>query len=157
MPTTVREFVGLGFVGTGVARRERADRLRTALATVGLSGMERSDFWSLSGGQQQRASIARALVRAPQLLLLDEPTSALDPATEEEVLQLLARLNAEQRLTLLFVTHDIEIAAHHASHVALFRRGRILTGPREEILTSANLRDVYGAGLHLHGSIGGHW
>lgn len=156
MPTTVREFVGLGFVGTPVGHSERPRRLAAALTTVGLSGLERRDFWALSGGQQQRASIARALVRQPRLLLLDEPTNALDPATEEGVLQLLAKLNVEDKLTLLFVTHDLELAAHHASHVALFRDGTVITGPRPEILTAANLREAYGAGLHMHGSIGGH-
>jgi len=156
MPTTVREFVRLGFVGVRVAHEEKKERLASALTTVGLHGMDRNDFWTLSGGQQQRASIARALVRQPRLLLLDEPTSALDPAAEEGVLQLLTRLNAQDRLTLLFVTHDVELAALHATHVALFYGGGVRTGRREEILTPAHLREVYGTGIHMHGSIGGH-
>jgi ABC-type Mn2+/Zn2+ transport system ATPase subunit len=144
MPTTVREFVSLGLVGTAVPRAGRAERLQEALITVGLDGMGRRDFWSLSGGMRQRALIARALIRDPQLLVLDEPTNNLDPATEEGVLRLLEKVNAERGLTLLFVTHDVSIAARHATDVALFHGGRVESGKRADVLTDENLRRVYG-------------
>lgn len=156
MPTTVREFVQLGFVGTRAERSGRQTDLATALDRVGLAGLDRHDFWSLSAGQQQRAAIARALVRRPRLLLLDEPTSALDPRGQEDVLRLLSELNEKDQLTVVFVTHDIDVADRHASHVALFLRGSVLAGRRDEILTPANLGQVYGFGRPLHGSIGGH-
>jgi ABC-type Mn2+/Zn2+ transport system ATPase subunit len=144
MPTTVREFVSLGLVGTRVPRGNRAGRVRQALKTVGLHGMERRDFWSLSGGMRQRALIARALVREPQLLVLDEPTNNLDPATEEGVLRLLEKVNGERGLTILFVTHDVGIAAGHATHVALFHGGVVESGTRAQILDDEKLRRVYG-------------
>jgi ABC-type Mn2+/Zn2+ transport system ATPase subunit len=147
IPTTVREFVSLGLVGTRVPRHGRTERLREALSTVGLHGMERRDFWSLSGGMRQRALIARALVRDPQLLILDEPTNNLDPATEEGVLRLLEKVNRERGLTLLFVTHDVGIAARYATHVALFHGGVVETGRREEILDEAKLRRAYGVNV----------
>ncbi len=142
--TTVNEFVSLGLVGAACSRREQAARLQWALETCGLRGMGHRDYWSLSGGQRQRALVARALIRKPSLLILDEPTSGLDPATEEAVLALLDRLHREDQRTVLFVTHDFELAFRHASHVALFAQGCVLAGTREKILHRDNLERIYG-------------
>jgi len=147
LPTTVREFVALGTVGLSLSRRERSERLEEALGTMALSGMDARDYWSLSGGMRQRALLARALVRRPVLLLLDEPTSGLDPTTEEALLQSLACLNAERRLTMLFVTHDLGVAKRYATHAALFHDGEVVAGRRENVLTPANLKRVYGMDL----------
>ncbi len=130
LPTTVREFVQLGLVGMATTRHDRAERLAWALEHVGLQGMERHDYWSLSGGQRQRALVARALARRPALLVMDEPTAGLDPAAEESLLSYLARLNREQSLTVVCVSHDLATAARYASHVALFNQGSVHTGPR---------------------------
>jgi ABC-type Mn2+/Zn2+ transport system ATPase subunit len=155
MPTTVAEFVRLGFVGSGASRREREQRLAGALETVGLAGIERRDYGALSGGQRQRALIARALVRQPQLLLLDEPTNGLDPAVEEDLLRLLVNLNSAMHLTLLFVTHDLALASRHATHVALFHNGKIVSGPSAQMLNEENLRRVFGASVDSR-HLGGH-
>lgn len=155
MPTTVREFVYLGLVGTSVDRRVARQRLRQVLEVVGLAGLEKRPYWSLSDGLRQRATIARALIRQPSLLLLDEPTSGLDPATEEGVMRLLVRLNREEGLTLLLVTHDVELAARYATHVALFHGGTVTSGLRDQVLSQENLRRVYGTDVEIH-SIGGH-
>jgi ABC-type Mn2+/Zn2+ transport system ATPase subunit len=155
VPTTVAEFVRLGLVGSSVDRRGREERLAGALDTVGLAGLARQDFAALSGGQRQRALIARALVRRPRLLLLDEPTSGLDPGVEDDLLRLLAELNAEQRLTLLFVTHDLGLASRYATHVALFRHSTVVSGSGVEMLNEENLRRVFGARVDSH-HLGGH-
>ncbi len=144
LPTTVRELVVLGLVGLTLPAAERADRLATALAEVGLGGRERHDYWSLSGGQRQRVLLARALVRRPNVLVLDEPETGLDPAAEERLLDLLARINRERGVTLLYVSHDLENVRRHATHVALFRDGTIHAGPVAEVLTHANLERTYG-------------
>jgi ABC-type Mn2+/Zn2+ transport system ATPase subunit len=144
LPTTVREFVLLGLVGVQVTRAERAERLRWALEKMGLAGMAEHDYWSLSGGQRQRALVARALVRRPTLLVLDEPTSNLDLSTEDALLRLLVALNTEQQQTLLFVTHNVAIAARYATHVALLHAGKVWVGPRQLILTPDNLARIYG-------------
>jgi zinc transport system ATP-binding protein len=144
LPTTVREFVLLGLVGVRVNRAERAERLSWALDKMGLAGMAEHDYWSLSGGQRQRALVARALVRRPTLLVLDEPTSNLDLSTEDALLRLLAALNVEQQQTLLFVTHNVAIAARYATHVALLHAGKVWTGPRQLVLTPDNLAQIYG-------------
>ncbi len=144
IPTTVREFVSLGFIGTANARDERAQRLVHALERVGLKGMAERSYWEISGGQQQRALVARALVRAPRFLLLDEPTEALDIGSEETLLETLEELRRTADITLVFITHELEIAARHASHVALFQHGRVRSGPRREILNAQALQEAYG-------------
>src|SRR5574337_1935818 len=149
LPTTVREFVILGLVGIRLGAQEETERLEWALGKVGLEGMARRHYWSLSGGQRQRALVARALVRRPGLLILDEPTNGLDLSTEDSFLRLLADLNREEHLTLFFVTHNIAIAARYATHLALFRLGRVESGPREQMLNRAALDRVYRVGVKM--------
>src|SRR4029450_10640313 len=95
LPTTVREVVVLGNVGTRMPRREYRTRLEWALTKVRLQDRLRHNYWSLSGGQRQRALVARALVRQPSLLLLDEPTNGLDLPTADALLHLLAELHQQ--------------------------------------------------------------
>ena len=149
LPTTVREFVTLGLVGIPVERKDRVARLSWALDKVGLDGRETQSYWSLSGGQRQRALVARALVRRPSLLILDEPTSSLDLSTEDSFLRFLADLNEKEHLTLLFVTHDVAIAARYATHIALFHSGSLEFGPREEMLKRDALERAYGVGVEV--------
>jgi ABC-type Mn2+/Zn2+ transport system ATPase subunit len=150
LPTTVREFVLLGLVGISANRQEREQRLTWALEKMGIATFLNRNYWSLSGGQRQRALVARALVRRPTLLVLDEPTNNLDLPTEDALLQLLLALNQTERQTLLFVTHNVGIAARYATHVALLHSGNVLAGPREQILTSANLARIYGVDAAPH-------
>ena len=147
LPTTVRELVLLGLVGLRLDAGERGARLAVALEQVGLSGCEGHDYWSLSGGQRQRVLLARALVRNPTVLVLDEPETGLDPAAEERLLELLARINRQRSVTLLYVSHDLENVQRHASHVALFRDGTVHAGPVAEVLTHANVERTYGVAL----------
>lgn len=159
VPTTVHEFVTLGLVGLNVPAAERAERLAWALGKVDLAAHRAADYWALSGGQRQRALLARALIRRPQLLLLDEPTAALDPASEQSVLALLARLVAEERMTLVLVSHDLGMAARYATHVAFFHNAEVRSGPKAAMLTAENLERVYGghADLLSHAAwMGGH-
>lgn len=138
LPTTVREFVSLGFAASDVPRRERAAQLAWTLERTGLAGLERRDFASLSGGQKQRTLLARALVRRPSLLVLDEPTEALDASAEQEFLTTLEELHrADPELTMLVVTHELELAAREASHLALFHDETVLAGPRAQVLEAA--------------------
>jgi ABC-type Mn2+/Zn2+ transport system ATPase subunit len=141
--TTVREFVTLGLVGIKVDRGERRRRLSWALDRVGLARMQSHDYGSLSGGQRQAASVARALIRRPALLLADEPTSGLDLAAQHAFLNLLADLRRTERLTLVLVAHDLMLAARHCSHVALFHEGGVLAGPTSTVLVPENLRTTF--------------
>jgi len=146
LPTTVREFVGLGAVG--LARSARAaGSLDWALARVGLAELARRDLRALSGGQRQRALVARALIRRPRLLVLDEPTEGLDVASEESFLATIEALHRAEQLTVLFVTHKLRIAARYATHVALFGAGRVRTGARDDVLVPADLEATFGVPL----------
>ena len=146
----MREFVSLGLVGIRGAGRTERERMGFALERCALSGMADRDYWSLSGGQRQRALLARALIRRPALFIVDEPTSGLDPPSQELLMNSLADLNRRERLTILFVTHDLPLAARHASHVALFVNGTVEAGPARDVLRPEPLRRAYGLPIDLH-------
>ena len=130
--TTAIDNVELPLIYAGVARSERLVRAREALAQVGLAGRENARPNQLSGGQQQRVAIARALVGRPEVILADEPTGNLDSRTGAEIMALLAHLSRDLGLTIIMVTHDLEIAAHARRHVT-FRDGQVLSDTvREE-------------------------
>jgi sulfonate transport system ATP-binding protein len=116
----VLDNVVLGTGGAGA--RERG---RTALAEVGLAGRERAWPHELSGGEQQRASLARSLVREPELLLADEPFGALDALTRMKMHGLLRDLYARHRPAVLLVTHDVDEAVILADRVLVLESGRV--------------------------------
>ncbi|MBB4478399.1 ABC transporter ATP-binding protein [Rhizobium etli] len=124
--TSAVENVELPLIYRGMAVRERRERAREALALVGLSGREHHKTQELSGGQQQRVAIARAIVTEPALLLADEPTGNLDTKTSVEIMDLLTRLNREQGITIVMVTHEPDIAAY-AERLLRFVDGKLET------------------------------
>ena len=102
--------------------------LVTAQGTLGLGGLGAKFPWELSGGMQQRASLCRALIHEPQLLMLDEPFGALDSFTREELWCVMRDLHAARRVTIIFVTHDLREAAFLADRIFCMsaRPGRIV-------------------------------
>ncbi|MBX5140361.1 ABC transporter ATP-binding protein [Rhizobium lentis] len=124
--TSAAENVELPLIYRGMAVRERRERAREALALVGLSGREHHKTQELSGGQQQRVAIARAIVTEPALLLADEPTGNLDTKTSVEIMDLMTRLNREQGITIVMVTHEPDIAAY-AERLLRFVDGKLET------------------------------
>lgn len=110
--TTAVKQVALPLMYAGVGRGERLARAKSALESVGLGERIEHKPDELSGGQQQRVAIARALATNPAIILADEPTGALDTKTGEEILGIFKRLNREQGITIIMITHEPEIAAH---------------------------------------------
>ncbi len=123
-----------------VAGRPRAEirrRVDELLEFVGLSTKARNYPEQLSGGQKQRVGIARALATNPRILLADEATSALDPDTTQEVLALLRRVNAELGVTILVITHEMDVIRTLADRVVVMEHGRIIEqGPVFDILSA---------------------
>ena len=104
--------VALPLMYAGARKAEREARARELLTKVGLERYAGSMPNQISGGQQQRVAIARALVNRPKLILADEPTGNLDTATSHEIMRLFEDLNAKERMTVVLVTHEADIAAH---------------------------------------------
>jgi len=126
--TTALENVELPLLYNGRGQRpaERHAKAMSLLQAVGIG--ERADHTpnQLSGGQQQRVAIARSLVNDPELILADEPTGNLDSRTSVEIMEILQRLNRANRITVLLITHEHDIA-EYATRVVTVRDGRILT------------------------------
>lgn len=107
---TALQNVELPLIYAGVTRKERQHRVKETLELVGLADRMHHRPNELSGGQRQRVAIARALINRPSLVFADEPTGNLDSATGEEILDIFHRLNEEQQVTVLLVTHEADIA-----------------------------------------------
>ncbi|MFF2494672.1 methionine ABC transporter ATP-binding protein [Agromyces sp. NPDC058064] len=110
----------------GWSKAEIAPRVAELLEFVGLSDKAKSYPEQLSGGQKQRVGIARALATSPRLLLADEATSALDPETTQEVLELLKRVNREFGVTIVVITHEMDVIQSIATKVAVMDGGRVI-------------------------------
>ena len=129
----------LHFAGKNPKSPENDQRIRELIEMVGLSDKIHSLPRELSGGQQQRVAIARALVLNPSILLCDEATSALDPATTKEILSLLARINHEMGITIVIVTHQMEVIKQTCDRVAFIKNGDVLAiGRPEELFLSSD-------------------
>ena len=127
--TSAIDNVQLPLVYAGVPARERLERSIAALAAVGLAGREDARPNQLSGGQQQRVAIARAVVNQPEVLLADEPTGNLDSKMGAGIMEVIARLNREQGITVLMVTHDPKIAGYAGREIG-FKDGRVARDER---------------------------
>lgn len=110
--TSALENVELPMLYNGMSAKQRRDMAMAALKSVGLGGREDHHPNQLSGGQQQRVAIARALVNNASIIFADEPTGNLDTKTSAEIMGLFAKLNAQSNITIIFVTHEADIAAY---------------------------------------------
>lgn len=124
--TSAMENAQLPLFYRGVSLREQRAMATDALSRVGLKGREGHYPTQLSGGQQQRVAIARALVTGPSLLLADEPTGNLDTESSREIMAILDGLNKEQGMTIILVTHEMDIAAYAGREVVI-KDGRVLS------------------------------
>ena len=123
----------------------RSDRraVSESIGIVGLEGLEDRPIGELSGGQQKRAFLARALCLETRILLLDEPTAGLDIESQERFLSLLTRLKEEMGLSVVFVSHDVNVLARFADEIACINRTMHLHGSPREVLGSERLKEAY--------------
>ena len=126
---------------------EFRDRVEALLAQVGLGGFSNKFPWQLSGGMLQRASLCRALVHEPQLLMLDEPFGALDQFTREELWGVMQELWLSRRPTVILVTHDLKEAAYLANRICIMqaRPGRIIEDKAVAFARPRTIEMTYGA------------
>ncbi|MBI5135186.1 metal ABC transporter ATP-binding protein [Candidatus Uhrbacteria bacterium] len=156
-PATVAEVVLSGRAPSlGWTRRYRHDDLAAAHSAMEQAGIEQLHdrlLGTLSGGQLQRVMIARAMVNNPTLLLLDEPTVGVDAASQEAFYGFIKELNQDQGMTIIFVSHDIDVVAHEAQTILCVNRTLICHGPSREVLAGDVLEQMYGKKLRsiVHG------
>lgn len=152
-PFTVEGVVLMGrYRRIGLVRRPSDDDRREvakALQFVGMESRGERLFRELSGGQRQRTLLARALTGEPDLLILDEPVSGLDLAGNAAIMGLVHRLHAEQGMTIVMVSHELNTVVNWVSHVGLLHQGRLRVGTRDDVLTSEALSGIYGPGARV--------
>ncbi len=153
LPVTVGEVVATGLVASlgifqRIGSRER-NRVKEALARVGMEAHARTRIGALSTGQQQRVLIARALVSDPELIILDEPTGGVDPEAQTSFYAMLQHLNREREVTLILVSHDIGVVAKEVNKLACLNRRLIFHGRPGDFLSDAALTALYGPAVRI--------
>jgi zinc transport system ATP-binding protein len=151
-PATVEEIVSLGITITGKISREK---IASALETVGLLMQKDRRVGELSGGQQQRVLIAKAMVNNPKLLILDEPVTGIDLETQNKFYSLLEKLNQENKITIIWASHDLDAVNKLATSVACINRSMFFHGKTHEFFENPDLLKAYSessmqAHMHLH-------
>lgn len=157
-PATVWEVVSMGRLAKkGLGRfftKEDKHKIHEALEHVGMAEYQNRLIGELSGGQQQRVFIARALAGEPEVIFLDEPTVGVDVKAQEQFYQLLKELNQNLNLTLVLVTHDIDVVANEATELACINQELVYHGAPKEFIKEDYIKRLYGKGtkfiLHDH-------
>jgi len=124
--------------------RRRRHLAAECLARVGLSDAAEEPFWALSGGQKQRVLIARALAVEPPLLLLDEPTAGVDPGAEAAIIDVIMRLNRDEGLTVVIVSHHLRLVREVVRSVIWVEEASATKGTAAEMLSTERLVDAFG-------------
>lgn len=160
-PATAAEVVAMGLYGKkglfhGLNQQDRK-AVDTALNHVEMLAFKSRRIGDLSGGQQQRIFIARAIVANPEIIFLDEPTAGVDAKAQEQFYILLRRLNQTLNLTLVLVSHEIDIVARETTEVACINQSLIYHGSPKEFIEGDMLRRLYGGTIkvvpHHHGNL----
>ena len=152
-PASAEEVVGMALLSNRQVLRSasgaEAGAVRRALRDVGMEAYEKWPIGRLSGGQQQRVFIARALVSRPRILFLDEPTTGVDAETQSRFYDMLDRLNREDGLTIVLITHDIGIVNRHVSQVACLNLRMVYHGSHKEFCQAEAFKEMFAHGDHV--------
>jgi len=155
-PLTVYELLSftvppLFFVPFIKKRQERV-HINKLLEIVGVQDLADRNIGALSGGELQRVMIAKAIVNSPKILVLDEPASGVDIEGQERFYDLIKRLNREEGLTIILISHDLNIVYRFAENVLCLNKRLICSGKPQEALTDETIKSVYGEkmGTYIH-------
>ncbi|MBU1161753.1 MAG: ABC transporter ATP-binding protein [Proteobacteria bacterium] len=151
-PFTVKEVVLMGrspYLGMlGLEQQRDLEIAQQAITFTEIEHLVHRKLDQLSGGEQQRVFIARAICQQPQIILLDEPTASLDLSHQVRLMDLMEKLKQEQRVTVVMVSHDLNLAAMYGDRLLLIKDGGIVhIGTPDEVLTFQTLEEVYGCTL----------
>jgi zinc transport system ATP-binding protein len=141
-PATVEEIVSLG-ITTTVSGKISKEKIESALETVDLLVQKDRRVGELSGGQQQRVLIAKAMVNNPRLLILDEPVTGIDLEAQNKFYSLLKKLNQENRITIIWASHDLDAVNRLATSVACVNRSMFFHGKTHEFFENPDLLKAY--------------
>lgn len=144
LPLTVLEFLKL--------KENNISNIEKVLNSVGIkkTGILKTRLGDLSGGEIQRVLIANALLGNPQVLLFDEPTSGVDIAGEETIYSLIERLKKEVDLTIIFISHELDIVYQHATDVLCLNKEKICFGKPREVIDKETLSKMYGEDVKVY-------
>ena len=147
-PFSVYEIVAMGRTpylnAFGFEKEDDIKKILNALELVGIGHLKNKSINSISGGEAQRAFIARAIVQEPELILLDEPNAHLDLEHQLSVFNLLKKLNIDQKLTILMVSHDLNLAGCYSKRIVLMKTGKIFMDAEKSLaLTESNISEVF--------------
>ena len=156
-PFTVKEVVLMGrspYLGMlGLEQQRDLEIARQAITFTEIEHLVHRKLDQLSGGEQQRVFIARAICQQPQIILLDEPTASLDLSHQVRLMDLMEKLKQEQGVTVVMVSHDLNLAAMYGDRLLLIKDGGIVhIGTPDEVLTFQTLEEVYGCTLLVDNS-----
>jgi iron complex transport system ATP-binding protein len=151
-PFTVTEIVLMGrspYLGIlGLEEEKDVEIANQAIAFTGLENLAHRKLDQLSGGEQQRVFIAKAICQEPDIILLDEPTASLDLAYQVRIMDLMEQLKTEKGITVVMISHDVNLAAMYADHLLLLHKGQVLCqGLPDEVITYQTLEAAYGCTL----------
>lgn len=153
-PMTVEEVVNMGrYPKLGLFKslgKKDKEIVNDALEQVEMLPYKNRLIGDLSGGQKQRVFIARALAGQPEVIVLDEPTVGVDVKTQKQFYSLLQKLNTELNLTLVLVSHELDIVAHEATEIAYINRELVYHGVPQKFLHSEYFEKLTGKGVHTH-------
>jgi zinc transport system ATP-binding protein len=151
-PVSVKEVVAMGVLFPKKfpsSTKEEEAFISWALRQVGMEENKNRRIGTLSAGQQQRVFIARAIAHQPKILFLDEPTTGVDAMTQGHFYDMLHRLNSEQGITIVLITHEIGIINRHVTRVACLNQKLVYHGSHEEFCRSEEFKKMIANGHHL--------
>ena len=152
-PATVEDIVNMGRIAkrgifAGMSQEDR-EIVYDAMQKMDIADLKDKMVGTLSGGQRQRVMIARALASSPETLILDEPNTGVDVASQQRFYKLLAKLNKEEGITILFITHDIGVIADDIGRLFTINQKATICNDPKEALSCEEMSELYGIDAHL--------